>query len=66
MVMKSITTALQLGFNPLKVNCVVMKGLNDNEIVDFVRWTKDEPVRTRVIRDNPGLEVASVSENSSS
>jgi GTP 3',8-cyclase len=28
----------------VKVNMVVMKGFNDEEIVDFVEWTKDHPV----------------------
>jgi hypothetical protein len=43
--MKTINQALALGYNPVKVNCVVMKGVNDDEIVDFVRWTKEQPVR---------------------
>jgi len=47
LVMKSINTALELGYNPLKINCVVMRGVNDDEIIDFVNWTKDKPVRAR-------------------
>ena len=30
-----------------------MKGLNDNEINDFVAWTKDEPVHVRFIEFMP-------------
>jgi len=37
----------------VKVNVVAMKGLNDNEIVDFVRWTKDTPVHVRFIEFMP-------------
>jgi cyclic pyranopterin phosphate synthase len=37
----------------VKVNMVVMKGLNDNEINDFVEWTKDEPVHVRFIEFMP-------------
>ncbi|MEJ7780679.1 MAG: GTP 3',8-cyclase MoaA [Daejeonella sp.] len=37
----------------VKVNVVVMKGLNDNEIVDFVDWTKDLPVQVRFIEFMP-------------
>lgn len=37
----------------VKVNVVVMKGLNDNEINDFVAWTKDEPVHVRFIEFMP-------------
>lgn len=41
-VMKSIDSALELGFSPLKINCVVMKGLNDDEITNFIEFTKDK------------------------
>lgn len=37
----------------VKVNMVVMKGLNDNEINDFVEWTKDVPVHVRFIEFMP-------------
>src|SRR5688572_10142497 len=41
-----------LGFH-VKVNMVVMKGLNENEINDFVEWTKHEPVHVRFIEFMP-------------
>lgn len=37
----------------VKVNVVVMKGLNEKEIHDFVAWTKDEPVHVRFIEFMP-------------
>jgi GTP 3',8-cyclase len=37
----------------VKVNMVVMKGLNDIEINDFVEWTKHEPVHVRFIEFMP-------------
>ena len=37
----------------VKVNMVVMKGLNENEINDFVEWTKDQPVHVRFIEFMP-------------
>lgn len=37
----------------VKVNVVVMKGLNDQEINDFIAWTKDEPVHVRFIEFMP-------------
>ena len=37
----------------VKVNMVVMKGLNDNEINDFVEWTKHQPVHVRFIEFMP-------------
>lgn len=36
-----------------KVNVVVMKGLNDNEILDFIAWTKNTPVHIRFIEFMP-------------
>jgi GTP 3',8-cyclase len=35
------------------VNVVVTKGLNDNEINDFIAWTKDEPLDVRFIEFMP-------------
>jgi len=37
----------------VKVNMVVMKGLNENEINDFVEWTKHEAVDVRFIEFMP-------------
>ncbi|KAH9495515.1 Molybdenum cofactor synthesis protein 1 [Bulinus truncatus] len=52
-VLKSIETALELGYNPLKINCVVMRGLNDDEICDFVSFTEKKPVDIRFIEYMP-------------
>lgn len=35
--MDGIKAAVDQGFERVKVNCVVMRGLNDDEIVNFVR-----------------------------
>jgi cyclic pyranopterin phosphate synthase len=37
----------------VKINVVVMKGLNDAEINDFIEWTKDTPVHVRFIEFMP-------------
>lgn len=37
----------------VKVNMVAMKGFNDNEINDFVEWTRSEPVHVRFIEFMP-------------
>jgi cyclic pyranopterin phosphate synthase len=37
----------------VKVNVVVMKGLNDDEINNFAEWTKDVPVHVRFIEFMP-------------
>ncbi|XP_020873889.1 GTP 3',8-cyclase, mitochondrial, partial [Arabidopsis lyrata subsp. lyrata] len=52
-VMKSIDTAIELGYNPVKVNCVVMRGLNDDEICDFVELTREKPINVRFIEFMP-------------
>ena len=52
-VMNSIWRAVELGFDPVKVNVVVMKGINDDEISDFVQLTKDAPINVRFIEYMP-------------
>ena len=37
----------------VKVNMVVMKGFNENEINDFIAWTKDIPIHVRFIEFMP-------------
>ncbi len=36
-----------------KINVVMMKGLNDDEIADFVEWTRDTPIQVRFIEFMP-------------
>lgn len=48
----NIDEAIQRNF-AVKVNVVVMKGINDQEVNDFVRWTKDVPVHIRFIEFMP-------------
>lgn len=52
-VMAGIDLAIQLGYAPVKVNCVVMKGFNDDEVLDFVALTKDKEVDVRFIEYMP-------------
>jgi GTP 3',8-cyclase len=37
----------------VKINMVVMKGLNDGEIKDFIDWTKHNPIQIRFIEFMP-------------
>jgi GTP 3',8-cyclase len=48
----NIDLMLRRGFH-VKVNAVIMKGINDTEINDFVRWTQDAPVHVRFIEFMP-------------
>ncbi|GIX95088.1 molybdenum cofactor biosynthesis protein 1 [Caerostris darwini] len=52
-VMKSINAALELNFNPVKINCVVMKGINDDELSSFVKLTENMNVDVRFIEYSP-------------
>lgn len=51
-VMYNIHLLLINNFN-VKMNAVIMKGINDDEIIDFVEWTKDNPVHIRFIEFMP-------------
>lgn len=51
-VIAGIDLAVQLGYKP-KVNCVVMKDFNENELCDFVEWTHDRAVDIRFIEYMP-------------
>lgn len=52
-VMHGLETALEVGFSPLKLNVVVIKGFNDDELVDIVNWAKDKPINVRFIEYMP-------------
>ncbi|KAL9405219.1 hypothetical protein Peur_002191 [Populus x canadensis] len=52
-VVDSINTAVDCGYNPAKVNCVVMRGFNDDYICDFVELTRDKPINVRFIEFMP-------------
>lgn len=51
-VKNNIDVALLKGFH-VKLNVVVMNGINDDEIVDFVAWTKASPIHIRFIEFMP-------------
>jgi len=52
-VWKGIEAALLMGYNPLKINCVVQGGVNDDEICDFVELTKERELDVRFIEYMP-------------
>lgn len=51
-VFKNINLLLNNNFH-VKVNMVVMKDVNDDEILDFIEWTKSKPVHVRFIEFMP-------------
>jgi cyclic pyranopterin phosphate synthase len=52
-VLTSIDEAIEAGLLPLKVNAVVVRGTNDDEIDDFIAFAKDRPVDVRFIELMP-------------
>jgi cyclic pyranopterin phosphate synthase len=52
-VLEGIRAAVAAGLDPVKVNCVVVRGRNDDEIVDFARFGRDEGVTVRFIEFMP-------------
>lgn len=52
-VREGIEEAIACGFSPVKVNCVAMRGLNDDEAADFAEWTLATPVHVRFIELMP-------------
>jgi GTP 3',8-cyclase len=51
-VRQNIDLMIDRGFH-VKVNAVIMKGMNDGEINDFIRWTRVAPVHVRFIEFMP-------------
>ncbi|MDI3533810.1 MAG: 3,8-cyclase [Thermosediminibacterales bacterium] len=52
-VIEGIHAALKAGLDPVKINCVVTGGFNDDEIEDFVNLTIDLPLHVRFIELMP-------------
>ncbi len=48
-----IHRALALGFHPIKINVVVLKGVNDDEVEDLARLTYEYPFHVRFIEFMP-------------
>ncbi|MCL5774026.1 MAG: GTP 3',8-cyclase MoaA [Firmicutes bacterium] len=52
-VWKGIENVLAAGMNPVKINVVLLKGINEDEAADFVALTKDERITVRFIELMP-------------
>jgi cyclic pyranopterin phosphate synthase len=52
-VLDGISAAKKAGFDPVKINAVVMQGINDDEILDFARMTCEEGCHVRFIELMP-------------
>jgi cyclic pyranopterin phosphate synthase len=52
-VLAGIVAAREAGLAPIKINMVVIRGVNDDEILDFVRFAREERVEVRFIELMP-------------
>ncbi|MFH1490581.1 MAG: GTP 3',8-cyclase MoaA [Pseudomonadota bacterium] len=52
-VLEGIQEAERLGFDPIKINVVAMRGINDDEILDFARLSLQKPYHIRFIEFMP-------------
>ena len=52
-VLDGIDAALEAGLSPVKVNCVLVRGVNDHEIVDFATFGRERGVTIRFIEFMP-------------
>ena len=52
-VWEGLEEAEYLGFNPIKINVVAIKGVNDDEILDFAGLTLEKPYHVRFIEIMP-------------
>ncbi len=52
-VLDGISAAVKAGFHPVKLNCVLMRGINDDEVVDFACFGREHGVTVRFIEFMP-------------
>ena len=52
-VIAGIDAALDAGLSPVKVNCVVMRGINDDEVADLAAFGREKGVGVRFIEFMP-------------
>jgi cyclic pyranopterin phosphate synthase len=57
-VLEGIDAAKEAGFHPVKINTVVMRGINDDEILDFAKMTYENGWHVRFIELMPFKNVA--------
>jgi cyclic pyranopterin phosphate synthase len=52
-VLAGIAAAVEAGLTPVKINCVVIGGTNDDEVVEFARWSREHGHAVRFIEYMP-------------
>jgi cyclic pyranopterin phosphate synthase len=52
-VLRGVRAAKAAGLAPVKVNCVLLRGFNEDQVVEFARFSRDEGVIVRFIEFMP-------------
>jgi cyclic pyranopterin phosphate synthase len=52
-VLAGVRAAKRAGLNPVKVNCVLLRGFNEDQIVEFAKFSREEGVIVRFIEFMP-------------
>src|SRR5581483_11690693 len=52
-VLNGIAAAREAGFRPIKVNAVIIRGVNEQDVVALARWARDEGIEMRYIEYMP-------------
>ncbi|MFZ5945499.1 MAG: GTP 3',8-cyclase MoaA [Bacillota bacterium] len=52
-VLKGLRTSLDKGLEPVKINVVLMAGVNEDEIFEFLKLSLDDPIHVRFIEYMP-------------
>ncbi|MDR2304716.1 MAG: GTP 3',8-cyclase MoaA [Treponema sp.] len=52
-VLSSLDMAIELDMLPLKINCVLLRGINDDEIEGFINMARERPLQIRFIELMP-------------
>lgn len=52
-VLDGIDAAIEAGIEPVKLNVVMMRGINDDEVIDFARFGRDKGLTVRFIEFMP-------------
>jgi cyclic pyranopterin phosphate synthase len=60
-IFRGLEAAERAGLAPIKINCVVMRGRNDDEVADFAQITRERPWHVRFIEVMPTAENLNIS-----
>ncbi|MGH9615602.1 MAG: GTP 3',8-cyclase MoaA [Acidobacteriaceae bacterium] len=52
-VLAGVRAAKRVGLDPVKINCVLLRGFNEDQIVEFAKFSRDEGVIVRFIEFMP-------------